>query len=270
MSGAIALLLNSLRRVRFLVLTMGVLLAGFQVLLTLVAGSIEDSGGFSSIADLIPDFMRQLMGPAFVSLMSFSGIVCVGYFHVAVMGALMGLTIALATEPAAEIDKGFMDLLLSRPLARPWIVARSVALLAICAVFVLLMMALGTWTGMRYFAPQNAVGPGFELIRSLVVNLLMLMFSWGGITLALSSISRRRGVAGAAAGLLALSTFLLDYVARAWDPAEKVAWLSPFRYYSPMELVTGAAIPTKNLWVLGSIAVAGTLLAFALFSRRDI
>jgi ABC-2 type transport system permease protein len=270
MSGAIALLLNSLRRVRFLVLTMGVLLAGFQVLLTLVAGSIESSGGFSDFANLIPDFMRQIMGPSFVAIMSFSGIVCVGYFHVAVMGALMGLTIAITTEPAAEIDKGFMDLILSRPLARPWIIARSVALLAICAVFVLLMMALGTWTGLRYLAPSTAVGPGVQLIRSLLVNLLLLMFCWGGITLALSSVSRRRGVAGAVAGLLALCTFLLDYVARAWAPAEKVAWLSPFRYYSPLDLVTGVAIPARNLWVLGAVGTAGVLFAFAFFSRRDI
>ena len=270
MSGALALLLNSLRRVRFLTVTLGVLLAAFQLLLTLVAGSIESSGGFSDFSSLIPDFMRELMGPAFVSLMSFSGIVTVGYFHVAVMGALMGLTIAIATEPAAEIDKGFMDLVLSRPLARPWVIARSIVLLVICSVFVLLMMALGTWIGMKYLAPAGAVGPSVSLIRSLAFNLLLLMLCWGGITLAFSSVSRRRGVAGASAGLLALATFLLDYVARAWEPAESVAWLSPFRYYSPLDLVTGAAFPAKNFWVLGGVAVGGAALAFVFFSRRDI
>ena len=88
--------------------------------------------------------------------------------------------------------------------------------------------------------------------------------------LAVSAVSRRRGVAGGFVGLLALSTFLLDYVARAWQPAESVAWLSPFRYYSPLDLVTGVAIPGKNLWVLGGVAVAGAALAFVLFSRRDI
>ena len=270
MSGFIALLLNSLRRVRFLTITMGVLLAGFQILLTLVAGSIESSGGFSDFSNLIPDFMRQLMGPAFVSLMSFSGIVTVGYFHVAVMGSLMGLTIAIATEPAAEIEKGFMDLILSRPLARPWVIFRSITLLAICSIFVLLMMTLGTGVGMKYLAPSGAIGPSAHLIRSLTINLMMLMFCWGGITLAISSVSRRRGVAGALAGLLALTTFLLDYVARAWEPAESVAWLSPFRYYSPLDLVTGSAISVKNLLVLGGVALVGAAFAFASFSRRDI
>ena len=270
MSTGIVLLLNSLRRVRFLVLTMGFLLAGFQVFLTLVAGSIENSGGFADIADLIPDFMRQLMGPAFVSLMSFSGILCVGYFHVAVMGALIGLTIAIATEPAGEIDKGFMDLILARPVARPWVIARSAVLLVVCSAFVLLMMTLGTWTGVRYLAPATAVGPSFELIRSLAFNLFLLMYCWGGVTLALSAISKRRGVAGAFAGLAALSMFLLDYIARAWAPAEKVASLSPFRYYSPLDLVTGGAIPGKHILVLFGAGTAGMLIAFLFFSRRDI
>lgn len=270
MSPPVALLVNSLRRVRVLVLTMGLLLCAFQVLLTLVAGSIERSGGFADLSALIPDFMRQLAGPALAGLMSFSGIVCVGYFHVAVMGSLMGLTIALTTEPASEIEKGFMDLILSRPLARRWVIVRSVALLVICGVFVLLMMMLGTWAGLRYLAPQEAEWPSAHLIGSLAINLLMLMFCWGGVTLAISARSRRRGVAGALAGILALTTFLLDYVARAWSPAESVAWLSPFRYYSPLDLVTGVEIPAKNLWILGGIAVAGIGLAFWLFSRRDI
>jgi ABC-2 type transport system permease protein len=270
MNGPLALLVNSLRRVRFLVLTMGVLLAGFQILLTLVAGSIERSGGFADISDLVPDFMRQLMGPAFAGLMSFGGIVSVGYFHVAVMGSLIGLTIAITTEPASEIETGFMDLILSRPLARPWVIVRSATVLAISTVFVLLMMMLGTWVGLRWFAPPGAEWPSFRLIRSLAANLGLLMLCWGGVALAISSVSRRRGTAGALTGLLALTTFLLDYVARAWKPAERVAWLSPFRYYSPLDLVIGVAIPGKNVWVLGGIAIVGIGIAYRLFSRRDI
>ncbi|MEP7271082.1 MAG: ABC transporter permease subunit [Acidobacteriota bacterium] len=270
MKGPLALLANSLRRVRFLVLTLGVLMAGFQILLTLVAGSIERSHGFGDLSALIPDFMQQIMGPAFVGLMSFGGIVCVGYFHLAVMGSLIGLVIAVATEPAAEIESGVMDLILSRPIARPWVILRSVVLLVICTVFVLLMMMLGTSAGLRLLAPVGAVWPTCQLIRSLAINLGVLMFCWGGITLAISSTCRRRSIAGALAGVLALTTFLLDYVARAWEPAESVAWLSPFRYYSPLDLVTGLGIPAKNLWVLGGIGVAGIAFAYWYFSRRDI
>ena len=88
--------------------------------------------------------------------------------------------------------------------------------------------------------------------------------------MAIASASRRRAVAGALAGLLALATFLLDYVARAWQPAESIAWLSPFRYYNPSELLMGNPLSAKNLAVLASIAVTGYAVAYVLFSRRDI
>jgi ABC-2 type transport system permease protein len=249
---------------------MGLLLAAFQVLLTLVARSLQDSNAFDQLSSMIPDFMRQLMGPTVVGLMSFSGIVTVGYFHIAVMGSLVGLSIALATQPASEVETKFMDLVLARPLARHWVITRTIALLIICIVSVLIMMMTGTWIGLRFLAPEGVNLPSISLIFSLAINLGALLLCWGGIGLALSSVSRRRTVAGALTGLFALATFLLDYIARAWSPAEAVAWLSPFRYYSPLDIVMGFDVPAHNLWLLLGIALVGFLLAYFLFSRRDI
>jgi len=79
-----------------------------------------------------------------------------------------------------------------------------------------------------------------------------------------------RGSAGAIAGLLALTAYLTDYIGRAWKPAESVAWLSPFRYYTPFELVMGSPLSAKSLYVLGGIAIASFALAHLLYSRRDI
>jgi ABC-2 type transport system permease protein len=270
MNGAVILLRHSIKRVRTLVLVMGALLSAFQVVLILVAGSIERSNAFDQMTSLIPDFIRSLMGPSFVGLMSFSGIVCVGYFHIAVMGSLVGLTISLGTEPASEIETQFMDLILSRPLARHCVITRSVVLILVSTVFVLLFMILGTWSGLYFLAPSGAERPTSGLIWSLALNLGVLMVCWGGIALAIGSRARRRSVAGSVVGVLALTMFLLDYVGRAWQPAEVIAWLSPFRYYSPLELVMGNQIPVRDLWVLGGIGVFGFALSYFLFSRRDI
>ena len=90
------------------------------------------------------------------------------------------------------------------------------------------------------------------------------------LAMAIGSAARRRSVAGGLVGLIALAMFLLDYVARAWEPAERVAWLSPFRYYSPFELVMGNPLSLKNLLVLAGISVSGYAFAYWLFSRRDI
>jgi ABC-2 type transport system permease protein len=143
-----------------------------------------------------------------------------------------------------------------------------VSLLA--AVLVLAAMTTATWAGLNTLAPRTAMWPSRKLILSLAANLGLLMLCWSGVAMAIGCASRRRSVAGAFAGLLALATFLLDYVGRLWDPAQTIAWLSPFRYYNPFDLVMGTPLPLKNLAVLGSIAVAGWTAAYVLFSRRDL
>ena len=88
--------------------------------------------------------------------------------------------------------------------------------------------------------------------------------------MAIGCTSRRRSVAGTIAGLLALTMYLLDYVGRLWQPAGKVAWLSPFRYYAPFDLVMGRPLSAMNLVVLGAIAAAGFAASYVAFARRDI
>jgi len=249
---------------------MGALLGAFQVVLILVARSIQRTGGFEQLVNLLPTFAREMMGPSLASFMSFAGIVCLGYFHLSVIGSLLALSIALATVPTSEIETGFIDLILSRPLARHWIVTRTIVATLLCLAAVLCLMMTGTLAGLYGLARTNAVWPSARLIGSLALNLGLLMLCWAGIAAAIGSASRRRSVAGAFAGLLALAAFLLDYIGRLWQTAEKAAWLSPFRYYNPMDLVMGKPLPGKNLAILGGIAVVGFAMAYVLFAKRDI
>jgi ABC-2 type transport system permease protein len=270
MRAPITLLVYSLKRVRTLVIAMAVLLAIFQVVLILVAGSIQRSDSFEQLGQLMPPFVRAMLGPSFTSLMSFRGIVCVGYFHLSVMGSLIGLSIALGTMQTSEIEIGFMDLVLSRPIARHWIITRAIIVMLVSAVVVLGMMMLGTWAGLNGLAAEGVAWPSPKLVLSMAINLGLLMLCWNAVAVAIGSVARRRSVAGGIAGFLALTMFLLDYVARAWEPAERVAWLSPFRYYEPFELLMGAVLSAKSLLVLTGIAVFAFGLAYVLFSRRDI
>jgi ABC-2 type transport system permease protein len=240
------------------------------VVLILQANSIQTSNTFSQMGEMVPAFARDILGPSFVAFLSFKGIVCLGYFHPVVMGALISVSLTLATIPVMEIETGFIDLVLARPVARHWIVTRSVLVALISTAYLLAMMALGTWIGLRYFAAKGAEWPSAALIGSLALNLGFLMLCWAALAMAIGCACRRRGSAGAIAGLLALTAYLTDYVGRAWKPAESVAWLSPFRYYTPFELVMGSAVSAKSLCVLGGIAVASFALAYLLYSRRDI
>jgi ABC-2 type transport system permease protein len=269
-SALFLLLRHSLKRARLLVITAGILLAAFQLVLILVAKAIDKSGGFKQLGDLLPPFARALMGPALASFMSFSGIVCVGYIDLGVLGSLVALIIALATVPASEIETGYIDLILSRPLARHWMITRTVLVIVLTTLFLLALMIIGTWIGLETLGPRTTPWPTPKTILSLAINLGLLMLCWSGIAMAIGAASRRRAVAGGLAGLLALTTYLLDYVGRMWRPAKFLARLSPFRYYTPFEYVMGHSIPIQNILVLGLTALAGFAAAYVIFSRRDI
>src|SRR4030095_10471717 len=115
MTGFLYLLALSIKRARTLLIATGLLLAAFQVLLVLIASSIHPSK-FEDLASLLPPFVRALLGPAVASVMSFSGIVCLGYFDLAIVAALLALIIALATVPAPEGETGLWDLMRGRAL----------------------------------------------------------------------------------------------------------------------------------------------------------
>ena len=269
MRTLLILLRLSLKRARTLLISMGLLLAFFQVLLVLIARGIERSGEFEQLATILPPFVRALLGPAMASVMSFGGIVCLGYFDLGIVIALVALTIALATVPASEVEVGFADLILARPLRRHWLITRTIVLVLLAIVIMLAVMVSGTWVGLSMLAPANAVWPSVRIVLSLAANLGLLLLCWGGVALALGSICRRT-VASAVTGLMALVSLLLDLAGRLWPPADKVAWLSPFRYFIPFDLVMGTELPVENAIVLWAIAMTGFTLAYFLFSQRDV
>ncbi len=270
MRGAAALILRSLRRSAALVLTLGSILAAFQVVLALAGSALHSSGLFGQVAAILPPVVRTLIGPALASVLSYAGVAAIGYFHVAVTAAVVALAVALGTEPAAEIESGFADLILARPVRREVVVARSAVVVTFGVTVVVAMMAAGTWFGSAWIAPSQAARPSARLILSLAGNLWALAVCWGGLALAVASRSRRRSTAGAVTALAALALFLLDYLGRLWQPAARLARLSPFRYCSGLELVAGRPLAVAHLAVLLSVALAGFVVAVIVFARRDI
>lgn len=71
-------------------------------------------------------------------------------------------------------------------------------------------------------------------------------------------------------GIAALAAFLLDYLGRIWDPARALSRLSPFHFWEPMALLSGAGLTAKNVIVLLAIGVVGTAISYGGFARRDL
>jgi ABC-2 type transport system permease protein len=268
MIGPFRLFALALKRARALLAATGLLLGGFQVLMVFIASSIKPEA-MDQIADLLPPFVQKILGPSVASVMSFSGLACIGFFDLIIVIALLALVTALATLPASEIETGVADVILARALPRHWLITRTIALVVFAITLMLALMVAGTWIGLVLFASEIDPWPSAGMVASLALNLGALTFCWGGIAMAFGS-ACRRSVAGAVTGLLALFTLLLDLVRSIWTPAESIAWISPFHYFMPFDIVMGRPLAAECVLVLWAIGMTGFVVAYFLFSQRDI
>ncbi len=264
------LVAHSFRRIGTMLVGLTALLAGFEFLLTQVASYLMRHSYFGQLSTMMPDFVRSMMGPTSLAFMSFSGIVSFGYFHPMVIAATVWLSIAIATEPAGEVETRFVDLTLAHELTRLDVILRTLSVFTGAAVFILSLMMIGTWAGLTCCTPPEAPKPAARLILSLAFSLGSLMACWAGVALAAASVARRRAVAAGSVGVAALGAFLLDYVGRAWEPARAISALSPFHFFDPAQLIMGAPLDAAKVGVLLAIGATGAVIGALAFMHRDI
>jgi ABC-2 type transport system permease protein len=259
----------SIKRTWRLLAATGLLFAVVQALRVHIAAMVHSGGQFGLITALLPDSVRKLVGPSLGNIMTFNGIVCGAFFDLGFLVAQVALAIALATLPASEIETGFADLILARPLPRHWLITRTIALVVFSVLLMLVMLAAGTWLGLLLFAPPEVPWPTAGEIGALALSLGMLVACWSGVALAFAA-ACRRGVAAAATSLLAFVAMLLDWANHLWPALHLIAWLSPFSYFQPYGLVAGEPLHLANMLVLLAVTLTGYLVAYLIISRRDI
>jgi len=267
MKGVLTLAVHSLRRRRALLSVTALLLIAFQFFMIIAARSLELSGRFREFGALLPAFVSELTN---MMAASFAGFALFGYSHPLVQLFLVATAIGVASEPATEVETKFIDLLLARPQHRSVVINRTIVVLVVAGVGAMLSMLLATWAGLRWLAPPTARLPEPRVIVSLATNLTCLTLAWGGIALALASVSTRRTTVVAVSGLLAFAAFVLDYVGRFWDVVKPIARASPFHYFDPFALIGGRPLATSDVVTLLAIFIAGAVIANVAYARRDL
>ena len=170
---------------------------------------------------------------------------------------------------AGEIEKGTMDLVLSRPVGRSAFLASQV----ITAVAGLALMAgammAGNLVGSRYntlIAPATA-----STLARPALNLVAFGWAIFGYTFVLSTLDSARWRPNLIASVATLAGFIALVLANI--PQLEVRWLekfSIFKAYDPVEAVVKGENVVFNTGLLGLIGLIGVTLGFVLFARRDL
>jgi len=217
----------------------------------------------------IQTFMRGLLGTDVGQDFGSTFAYALVWVHPVVLALLWGHEITLCTRmPAGEVDRGTIDFLLGLPVTR-WqlYLAESVVWLATGAGLIV-AGAIGFTIGSRAAGTEPQPEP--TRIGIIVLNFFGLYVAVGGLGMLLSAISDRKGRAVAGAFSVVLASFLLNFLAGLWKPADRVAFLSVLTYYKPVEVLRSGTWPLADMAVLVGIGGVFWLAGGVYFNRRDI
>ncbi len=268
MSVALALFRKNLLDSRWMLATIGSSLFGLTWLFVHVAHRIEvrmkavTGGGPMRM-------LRGLGGPA----MDFSTAAIEMAFWNHPFVLLMFAVWAIARGSGAvagEIEKGTMDLVMSRPVGRSTFLASQVSTATAGLAFMAAMMVAGNLVGSRYNTLETP--PSALVLCKPALNLIAFGWAIYGYTFLLSTVDHVRWRPNLIASVATLAGFIAQVIANL-PSLEDYKWLeklSIFKAYNPVEVVTKGETLAFNAGLLGLIGAAGIALGFVLFARRDL
>ncbi len=266
------LLIKSMRESATVLLILATALMVVETVLAYVLpGVIQD---FSSTLLQIPFFrtiLQALLGMDVGESLGSEALIAMAWVHPVVLAIVWSHAVVMCTRvPAGEVDRGTIDVLFGLPVSR-WSVYATEAITLVGSGLVLLLMGfLGMRLGMLALDPAQR--PALTRLLAVVANLYCIYLAVGGLACLVSAASDRRGRAmGIVFGLL-LASFLLNFLAQFWPPAEAVSFLSLMTYYQPLPAlqVGASAWPLADMTVLLGFAVTLWAAGGIWFSRRDI
>jgi ABC-2 type transport system permease protein len=175
---------------------------------------------------------------------------------------------------AGEVERGTLDVTLSRPLSRTSYLAAHV----LVGVLGLMTLAAALIAGNRIGTQYNPIEgpPGVLVLAKPALNYVALGLAMYGYTLMLSSIDLvrwRPNLIGSVATLAAYVALVIASVPSFDEYPTLKLWLgrlSIFKAYNPVEAAVKGENFAFNAGILAAVGATGIVLAFLAFTRRDL
>ena len=189
--------------------------------------------------------------------------------HPVVLALVWTLAISAGTRvPAAEVDRGTIDVLLSLPVSRAGVLAAEVAVAFFCGAFVVALGFCGNLVGGWPLDTETVGTVGQRLW--VCANLGALYAAVFGVSSLFSALSDRRGRAVAGAVAFVIAIFVLNFLAAFSKPMHQISFLSVLDYYRPLFVLQNSVVPVCDILVLLAVGSISWIAAAVIFAHRDI
>ena len=219
--------------------------------------------------EFIRKIVTALVGTELGAVLDPVGLTAFAWAHPVVLALVWAHSLTISTRlPAAEIDRGTIDVLLGLPVSRGRVFVADCCAIAIAATAVLTCVLAGNLLGTAAAPPEHR--PSAAAMAVAAVNGTLLYFAVAALTLFVASLCDRRGKAVAVVLVLVIASFLINFLAPFWEPMEAIEFLSFLYYYRPVLILVGGEWPVPDLIILTALTVLFGVAAYWIFRRRDI
>lgn len=240
--------------------------AFFFLILLSFPSFIGEGGAATEFFREPPRYIEAFLGGS-ASFVEPSGWLVVGMTHPVILALqTSGALMIAAGSVAAELERGSLELVLTRPVPRRSFLAAKLVGALVTVTVVHAGGIAGVLIARATIAEVGSIG--LDDIGLAFLGSWVLFAAFAAVGTLLSSVSSLRGRAvGAGVGVV-VGSFFLNFLANLFEGLDWLGSVSPFRYFRPGELVDGRGV--ASLWVLLALAAAAAGLAFRRFGKRDL
>ncbi len=222
---------------------------------------------FLKFLEVMPSFIKTALGGDVLQSGNVPGLILIGYQHPFVLFLYLLFAVGVPTTLlTGEVQKGTMELILSRPATKTQVYVCA-CMLTLAGMFALvLVMFLGTVTATHLYDFGQPIP--LDLFFRIAVNGGLVAGASGSLALlAAGALSARNRAVGATVAFLVLDYFA--WIVAQWWP--RLSFLKPvtlFYYSSSSKLAYGW--PLGDMGVLLLLILAALIIGGVVWQRRDL
>jgi len=257
--------------VRILPVWCGIALVIFLMQIS-VCGIVHDNQNvrtFLKFLDMMPSIMKSALGGEALQAGNTAGLIAIGYQHPLVLVLYMLFAVGVPTSLlAGEVQKGTMELILSRPTTRTHVYICA-GVLTLAGMFALvIVMFLGTVVATNIYDFGEPIP--LHLFFRVAVNGGLLASAVGAIALMAAAVFRRQSMAVGVTVAFLVGNYFVEVISAWWPRMNFLQPATLFYYVNGVEIFTRPTWPLGDMGVLVAILVIAAIAGGIIWHRRDL
>ena len=235
-----------------------------------ICGIVHDNQSvkaFLQVLDYFPSVVKIALGGKTLQVGNTPGLLAIGYQHPFILFLLLLFAIGVPTGMlAGEVQRGTMELILSRPVTKLQVYLCA-GLLTVTGMFALVMMMfLGTVAGTHIYEFNEPIP--LDLFFRMAINGGLLASAVGGVALLAAAFFRGRATAVSVTAGFLVANYFVSVLWQLWPRMYFLFRFTMFNYVSAPKLWRGW--PLDDMAVLASVLVVCALAGAIGWQRRDL